>query len=79
MRGSNDGPCKKWGLGLASAYQPLTQTATMATETNPVEVLFSESQRLGAFAHFWRRRYGPPKFVTWILPNYWHRIDVEKT
>ncbi len=36
----------------------------MDSEANPVEVLFAESQRIEAFADFWRRRYKPPKVVT---------------
>ena len=36
----------------------------MDSETNPVEVLFAESQRLEVFADFWRERYGSPKFFT---------------
>jgi len=55
--GSNDGPSKSW---LASTCQPWTQTATMDSEANPAKVLFTESQRLGAFVDFWRRRCGPP-------------------
>jgi len=55
--GSVDGPSKS---RLASTCQPWTQTATMDSETNPAKVLFTESQRLGAFVHFWRRRCGPP-------------------
>ena len=50
----------------------------MDSETNPVEVLFAESQRLEAFADFWGQRYGRLKFFLHILPNYWHRIDIEK-
>ena len=34
--------------------------ATMDSEKNPAKVLFTESKRLGAFVHFWRRRCGPP-------------------
>ena len=48
----------------ASAYQPLTSTTTMHSETIAVEALFAESQRLEAFADFWRQRYELPKFVT---------------
>jgi hypothetical protein len=35
----------------------------MHPETNLAEVLFAESQRLGAFVEFWQRRYVPPKVV----------------
>lgn len=27
--------------------------------------IFAESQRMGAFADFWRQLYGPPKFLTY--------------
>ena len=36
----------------------------MDSEANPIEVLSAESQRLEAFADFWRRRYVPLKVVT---------------
>lgn len=53
-----------WRIMLASACGSLTQTITMASDKNPAEVLLDESQRLQAFADFWRLRYALPEFVT---------------
>ena len=40
----------------------------MDSETNPAKILFAESQRLGAFVHFWLRQYE--------TPNSWHELSL---